>query len=94
VNHRDFNGDTDLHMAVLTREPWVMQLLLEKGADVFSVGYGDTTVLMKPFLTVDREVIEAEYLCLNFRDLKLADATISDYLRTLLDHILSLADVL
>jgi serine/threonine-protein phosphatase 6 regulatory ankyrin repeat subunit B len=62
VNHADVNGDTALHMAMLGHaDQSAVQLLLEKGADVFGVGYGGTTVLMKPFLANDRDVIMREY---------------------------------
>jgi ankyrin repeat protein len=96
VNHADANGDTALHMAMLLRSgPEAVQLLLGKGADVFGVGYGDTTALMKPFLHVDEDVVAREYDLIQIADMspeqeeeELADATISACLRTLLDHVL------
>jgi ankyrin repeat protein len=93
VNHADVNGDTALHMAMLNRSALSsLQLLLEKGADVFVVGYGDTTVLMKPFLTVDRDVIDAEYshhITDNTQDGAVADSAISECLKTILNHVVA-----
>jgi serine/threonine-protein phosphatase 6 regulatory ankyrin repeat subunit B len=51
VNYRDVNRDTALHMAMVGSSPPNVKLLLEKGAEVLSSGYQDTTVLMKPFLS-------------------------------------------
>jgi hypothetical protein len=93
VNHADVNGDTALHMAMLRGAgPRAVKLLLEKGADVFSVGYGGTTVLMKPFLTVDQGVIAAKYAdCEPYdgRSRELADTATSDCLEAVLDRALS-----
>jgi hypothetical protein len=61
VNHADVDGDTALHMAMMERTGSSgVQLLLEKGAGVFGVGYRGTTVLMKPFLSVDQDVVAGE----------------------------------
>jgi ankyrin repeat protein len=93
VNHADVNGDTALHMAMLM---WLVddevELLLQKGADVFGVGYGGTTVLMKPFLHVDEDVIDDEYVDFQpsddlIQDDELADSAISGCLRTILDFV-------
>jgi ankyrin repeat protein len=90
VNHADINGDTALHMAMLSWSgPGAVKLLLEKGADVFGVGYGGTTVLMRPFMAGDRGVIAREYGIREAEDgSELADATISESLRSILDRIL------
>jgi hypothetical protein len=70
-----------------------VKLLLENGAEVFGAGWNDTTVLMKPFLVVDKDVVATEYaefeLPDDSQDEDLVDLTTSDCLRTLLDHILS-----
>jgi hypothetical protein len=79
-------------MAMLVpSEPEVVELLLEMGAEVFGTGYGGTTVLMKPFLSVDEGVLDREY-----RELPVVqappeklDALISDNIETVIYHILS-----
>jgi hypothetical protein len=49
-------------MTMLKRSgPEAVKLLLEKGAEVFGVGYGGTTVLMKPFLIEDGDHVVREY---------------------------------
>jgi hypothetical protein len=59
---------------------------------VFGVGYGGTTVLMKPFLHVDEDVIDDEYVDFQpsddlIQDDELADSAISGCLRTILDFV-------
>jgi ankyrin repeat protein len=83
VNHEDVNGDTALHIAMMQRNgPAAVQLLLDKGAKVFGVGYGATTVLMKPFFSVENQpVIEAPE--------EVADSTINECLKIVMDHMLS-----
>jgi ankyrin repeat protein len=94
VNHRDNNGDTALHIAMLERTPLAVKLLLGKGADMFGVGYGGTTVLMKPFLTADEDIIAREYDDVQVpddsQDAKIADSMIRDCLEFILDHIILL----
>jgi ankyrin repeat protein len=76
VNHRDVNGDTALHIAMLRwGGPAAVELLLYEGADVFGAGYGGTTVLMKPFLTMDHDVMDAEYDFIDAQDDSEDDAT-------------------
>jgi ankyrin repeat protein len=50
VEHADHRGDTALHMAMFARNPGVVALLLERGAEARGVGSGGSTTLMKPFL--------------------------------------------
>jgi ankyrin repeat protein len=89
VNHADVNGDTALHMAMLRRTGCsVVQLLLEKGADTLGVGYGGTTVLTKQFAAVDRDIILREY-GIRVPAEELADSTITENLKVILDHVLS-----
>jgi serine/threonine-protein phosphatase 6 regulatory ankyrin repeat subunit B len=86
VNHADVNGDTALHMAMLRRAgPAAVQLLLDKGADVFGVGSGATTVLMKPFSSIDGVPPVAEGA------VTVADWTISECLRPVMEHMLSVS---
>jgi ankyrin repeat protein len=94
VNHTDRNQDTALHIAMLKRRgPLVVKLLLKKGSDVFGVGYGGTTVLMKPFLTVDEDVIAREYDGFRFRvgarSREAPDEVINDCLKTVLSFALT-----
>jgi ankyrin repeat protein len=53
VNNKDNNGDIALHLAVLANNLSLVELLLEKGAEVMGSGLEGTTVLMKPFLNPD-----------------------------------------
>jgi ankyrin repeat protein len=59
VNHRDVNGDTALHMAMMGGNHLSVPLLLEKGAKVLGSGYEEMTVLMKLFMS--DEAIESTY---------------------------------
>jgi ankyrin repeat protein len=77
VNHRDEDGDTALHVAMMEVAGLsAVKLLLDNGADVFVVDSDDTTVLMMPFFTDEDE--------------EHTDSTIRDCLKALLDHVLSL----
>jgi hypothetical protein len=88
VNHADVDGDTALHVAMMVKTgPGAVELLLEKGADVFGVGSEDATVLMKPFPDDHEDEAEEEN---DEEDEKRIDLTISDSLKALLDHVLSL----
>jgi ankyrin repeat protein len=94
VNHADVNGDTTLHMAMLSwSEPETVKLLLEKGADVLGVGYGGTTVLMKPFLIDEGDPTEEEFgIRVSdelYDDDDLADSSISACFEVMIHHILS-----
>jgi hypothetical protein len=90
VNHADVNGDTALHMAMLRCSgARAVESLLQKGAEVLGVGYGGTTVLMKPFLTVDEDVINEQYGNCEFPDeADYIDVEISTCLQFILDHVL------
>jgi ankyrin repeat protein len=86
VNHADINGDTALHMVLLKRSgPAAVQLLLDKGADVFGVGPGATTVLMRPFSAINGAPPFAE------EAEEAADSTASECLRLLMEHTLSVS---
>jgi hypothetical protein len=47
VNHKDINGDTALHMAVMVGNVAGVKLLLAKGADASAVGLDSMTVFMR-----------------------------------------------
>jgi ankyrin repeat protein len=88
VNHKDFNGDTALHMVLVKRLGLsAVQLLLKEGAEVFGVGYGGTTVLMKPFLS-DVDYISEEYGN-RAQHTGTSDLIISECLRAIIDHALA-----
>jgi ankyrin repeat protein len=86
VNHADVNGDTALHMAMeVNSEPAVVKLLLDKGADVFRVGFRATTVLMRSLFSTTDSLIECPY----GEAEKVMDSTLSERLRIIMDHVLS-----
>jgi ankyrin repeat protein len=94
VNHADASGDTALHIAMLKRSgAKAVEMLLENGADVFGVGCGDTTVVMKPFLPVDHDVVMREYRHAGLPDAApgcdVADETISSCLKIVLDRVIA-----
>jgi hypothetical protein len=55
VNDKDNNGDTAIHMAMMTLNTEAVDLLLCKGADVMCSGWQGTTVLMKALLDTDND---------------------------------------
>jgi ankyrin repeat protein len=58
LNHADDNGDTALHIAMVSHNVKAVKSLLEKEVDVMGSGWQGTTALMKLFLdTRDDEVI-------------------------------------
>jgi hypothetical protein len=58
LNHADDNGDTALHIAMVSHNVKAVKYLLEKEVDVMGSGWQGTTALMKLFLdTRDDEVI-------------------------------------
>jgi ankyrin repeat protein len=50
VNNKAKNGDTALHMAMASRNPRAVKLLLDKGAEVLGSRRDSMTVLMEPFV--------------------------------------------
>jgi ankyrin repeat protein len=89
VNNKDNNGDTALHIAMLGCCEPTVELLLENGAEVLGSGYGDTTVLMKPFLGDDDVSTLSEGLNnrIRCRSDRSRDSCANSCLVTVLDHV-------